>query len=489
MPIERDGQPGRPASRRWSGPCWSADPCGSASESRVTAASIAVLPPSRNPKRTRGCHACRYGVPVRWLGRRRLDGRIKQAKRDAHQKIGYADLIGCPLSKPAEFPVYLTGSVTLRRQERFGRTMALRTKDALPRGHQFEGYRIEGVLGTGAFGITYRAREIELGRWVAIKEYFPRELVGRAKNRTTVRASHRDESETYKFSIDCFRDEAKVLVNFDHPNIISVYRYFMANGTGYLVMPFTKGETLQDRLDRDRTLPEDDITRLVLPLLDGLEQVHEAGFLHRDIKPSNIMIKRNGEVKLMDFGIAHTKKLQTLTQPGTFLGTPAYMSPEQILGLPLDAQSDIFSFGIVLYEMFTGTKPFLDEETRSVSAKILKDRFRTPRSLNTRVPRRVQRIIKKCLRKKPSRRYNSMQELARALGRSIAGKTNKSVSLKRISDHLVEANVFEAPPESETVMITNVPGRGLFKNLLSAAVVLLVLAAAWAGYYYWSTTQ
>ena len=222
------------------------------------------MPPARNPKHVQASHAHQDArTPGRTLG-------YVAMSCDSH-----AYLIGPPLRYTGDFPVYLFRSVTVRRHLRLGRKMAPRTRDALPRGHQFEGYRIEGVLGTGAFGITYRAREIELGRWVAIKEYFPRELVSRAKNGTAVRATHRDDSETYKFSVESFRDEAKVLVNFDHPNIISIYRYFMANGTGYLVMPFARGETLQDRLDRDRTLPEEEITRLIMPLLDGLEQVHE----------------------------------------------------------------------------------------------------------------------------------------------------------------------------------------------------------------------
>ncbi|HUT49414.1 MAG TPA: serine/threonine-protein kinase [Alphaproteobacteria bacterium] len=227
----------------------------------------------------------------------------------------------------------------------------------MPRGHQFEGYRFEGVLGTGAFGITYRAREIELGRWVAIKEYFPRELVSRAKNEISVRPTHRDDSETYKFCVDCFRDEAKVLVNFDHPNIISVYRYFMANGTGYLVMPFTKGETLQDRLDRDRTLPEDDITQLMLPLLDGLEQVHAAGFLHRDIKPSNIFMHEDGTPVLIDFG-ASLQAVRDRRREAASPVTPGYSPFEQYSPKGRHGPwTDIYAVGATLYHAISGAPP------------------------------------------------------------------------------------------------------------------------------------
>jgi serine/threonine protein kinase len=235
--------------------------------------------------------------------------------------------------------------------------MAPRTKDALPRGQQFEGYRIEGVLGTGAFGITYRAREIELGRWLAIKEYFPRELVSRAKNGITVRTTHRDDSETYKFCVDSFRDEAKTLVNFDHPNIIPVYRYFMANGTGYLVMPFAKGETLQDRLNRDRTLPENEIMRIIMPLLDGLEEVHEAGFLHRDIKPSNIFIQEDGTPILIDFG-ASRQAVRDRRREAASPVTPGYSPFEQYSPKGRHGPwTDIYAVGATLYHMVHGSPP------------------------------------------------------------------------------------------------------------------------------------
>jgi serine/threonine protein kinase len=235
--------------------------------------------------------------------------------------------------------------------------MAQRTKDALPRGHEFEGYRIEGVLGTGAFGITYRARDVELGRWVAVKEYFPRELVSRAKNGLTVRAMHRDESETYKFSIDCFRDEAKVLVNFDHPNIIAVYRYFMANGTGYLVMPFTKGETLQDHLDRERTLPEAEINKILMPLLDGLAEVHEAGFLHRDIKPSNIFVQEDGTPVLIDFGASRQAVRDRRREAGSPV-TPGYSPFEQYSPKGRHGPwTDIYAVGATLYHAISGAPP------------------------------------------------------------------------------------------------------------------------------------
>jgi serine/threonine-protein kinase len=202
------------------------------------------------------------------------------------------------------------------------------------------------------------------------------------------------------------------------------------------------------------------------------------------------MVKRNGEVKLMDFGIAHTRHLDALTMPGTLIGTPAYMSPEQILGQPLDARSDIFSFGIVLYEMLTGVKPFTDEETRAVTAKIMKDGFTSPRRVNSAIPWGLQRIIKTCLKKKPARRYASMMDLEKKLGKRLAGRTTKAASLLRISDYLVSRKVFDAAPEQETMIITGRPGTLVQRiTTVSTGAVLLLLAAGAGSFYYFKTMQ
>ena len=358
--------------------------------------------------------------------------------------------------------------------------MALRTKDALPRGHQFEGYRIEGVLGTGAFGITYRAREIELGRWVAIKEYFPRELVGRAKNRTTVRASHRDESETYKFSIDCFRDEAKVLVNFDHPNIISVYRYFMANGTGYLVMPFTKGETLQDRLDRDRTLPEDDITRLVLPLLDGLEQVHEAGFLHRDIKPSNIFMQEDGNPVLIDFG-ASRQAVRDRRREAASPVTPGYSPFEQYSPKGRHGPwTDIYAVGATLYHAISGAPP------PDIFERIENDRMVPAREVGRGIYRpTLLAAIDKALELSPHTRppdvatwRESIESRSRPVPTGDAGGKKQT---GKDSDTL-----FASPAEAAVAAAAAVKGHrvGSRRRALRIGGALVLLIIAGAGAYY-----
>jgi serine/threonine-protein kinase len=330
-------------------------------------------------------------------------------------------------------------------------------------------YQVLSELGTGGMATIYKAIQKTLDRPVAIKEL--------------KKAYHADEQIVQRFE-----REAKMSASFQHENIVHIYDYWKKPDF-CIVMEYVDGTDLADIIEKTGSVPVDVGIMIAIQVCSALDYAHMRGLIHRDIKPSNIMVKRNGEVKLMDFGIAHTKKLQTLTLPGTFLGTPAYMSPEQILGQSLDNQSDIFSLGIVLYEMFTGIKPFQDEETHSVTAKILKDRFLPPRRLNSDIPRRLQRVIKKCLKKKTAKRYQSVLDLARALGRRLIGTTNKSASLKRISDYLVEVKVFAAPPENETMVITKVPPGRLFKKLLVAAAVILTLAAGAAAYSYWKSGQ
>ncbi len=330
-------------------------------------------------------------------------------------------------------------------------------------------YQVLSEIGTGGMATIYKAIQKTLDRPVALKEL--------------KKAYHADEQIVARFE-----REAKMSASFQHENIVHIYDYWKKPDF-CIVMEYVDGTDLADIIEKTGSVPVDVGIMIAIQVCSALDYAHMRGLIHRDIKPSNIMIKRNGEVKLMDFGIAHTKKLQTLTLPGTFLGTPAYMSPEQILGQPLDNQSDIFSLGIVLYEMFTGIKPFQDEETHSVTAKILKDRFLPPRRLNSDIPRRLQRVIKKCLKKKTNKRYQSVLDLARALGKRLVGVTNKAASLKKISDYLVEVKVFAAPSESETMVITKAPTGRRFKKLLAAAAVILTLAAGAAGYSYWKSAQ
>ncbi len=327
-------------------------------------------------------------------------------------------------------------------------------------------YQIIEELGSGGMATVFKAVQKSLDRPVAIKEL--------------KKSFHADPTIVQRFE-----REARLAASFQHENIVHIYEYSRTELS--IVMEYVDGVTLSRVMDTTGLLPTDIGVMIALQVASALEYAHTRGLIHRDIKPGNIMIKRNGEVKLMDFGIARTKGQEALTQPGMLVGTPSYMSPEQAVGQQLDARSDIFSFGIVLYEMFTGAKPFQDEETASIAAKILKGKYIPPRSINSDLPRSVQRIIRKCLKNKPHKRPGSMQEVGRVLGKRIRGM-DKATSLKRISDYLVEAELVEAPLPDETVVIYRAPGMGMFTKTLLATATVLALSVAGIGYYYWTKT-
>jgi serine/threonine protein kinase len=330
----------------------------------------------------------------------------------------------------------------------------------MPRQQIKDEYEILGEIGAGGMATVYKAVQKSLGRPVAIKEL--------------KKAYHLDAQIVKRFE-----RESRVAASLQHENIVHIYDYWN-KPTYSIVMEYVDGANFADVIEKTGALPVDVGVMIAIQVSNALDYAHMRGFIHRDIKPSNIMIKRNGEVKLMDFGIAHTRNLEALTMPGTLIGTPAYMSPEQILGQQLDVRSDIFSFGVVLYELFTGVKPFSDDDSRSVTAKILKDKFLAPRRVNTEIPWRLQRLIKKCLRKKPHRRFGSMLEVERKLGRHLAGRTTKAASLLRIADFLVSRNIVEAVPEQENVIIAGrpTPGRRLKSALAATTVLLLLLSGA-----------
>jgi serine/threonine protein kinase len=334
----------------------------------------------------------------------------------------------------------------------------------MPRQQIKDEYEIVGEIGSGGMATVYKAVQKSLGRPVAIKEL--------------KKAFHLDAQIVKRFE-----RESRVAASLQHENIVHIYDYWN-KPTYSIVMEYVDGANFADVIEKTGALPVDVGVMIAIQVSNALDYAHMRGFIHRDIKPSNIMIKRNGEVKLMDFGIAHTRNLEALTMPGTLIGTPAYMSPEQILGQQLDVRSDIFSFGIVLYEMLTGVKPFNDDDDRSVTAKILKDKFLAPRRINSDIPWRLQRLIKKCLRKKPLRRYGSMMDVERDLGRYLAGRTTKAASLLRITDYLVSRKIFDAVPEQETVINTSIPATGGWRRSILPAAAALLLIAGTAIYYH-----
>jgi eukaryotic-like serine/threonine-protein kinase len=261
--------------------------------------------------------------------------------------------------------------------------------------------RIVEEVASGGMAVVYRAIQDPLGRTVAIKAL-----------KTSVAT---EESIATRFE-----REARSLAALQHENIIHVYDFHQERGALFIVMEFVQGTDLYDLLDRCGRLPYDVAAIAAMQVARALDYVHYRGIVHRDIKPANIMLSRSGGVKVMDFGIARDKNFEDLTEAGTGIGTPAYMSPEQVLGDKLDSRSDIFSLGVVLYQMLTGKKPFVEDEQKSAMHKIRLEPHMPVRKLNPEIPRELERIVDKCLEKRPADRWRSAQHMVIALERFLA---------------------------------------------------------------------
>ncbi|MEY2413768.1 MAG: eukaryotic-like serine/threonine-protein kinase [Acidobacteriaceae bacterium] len=277
---------------------------------------------------------------------------------------------------------------------------------ALATGTRLGPYEIVSAIGAGGMGEVYRARDTRLDRTVAIK-ILPRHLAERT-----------DAKER-------FDREARSISSLSHPHICHLYDVGAQDGTSYLVMEYLEGETLAERL-RKGALPSDKFFKIANEICEGLEKAHRSGVIHRDVKPGNIMLTKSG-AKLMDFGLA--KPLSTITPPseltatrsdpltekGILVGTVQYMSPEQLEGKELDGRSDIFSFGAVLYEMWTGTRAFEGKTHLSVASAIM-EREPAPLTSHARsTPANLNHVIKRCLAKDPDERWQTARDLASEL--------------------------------------------------------------------------
>lgn len=265
-------------------------------------------------------------------------------------------------------------------------------------------YEIRRELGQGAMGIVYEGFDPMIGRRVALK---------------TVRRDQLDRAEVEEI-LARFKREAQAAGRLNHPNVVAIYEYGEDEGTAFIAMEFIEGRELKDRLDAGERFPMSEIVRIMAQLLDALDYSHKSGVVHRDIKPSNIILLKDGTVKVADFGIARVES-STLTQAGSVLGTPSYMSPEQFMGQTVDGRSDLFSAGVILYQFLTGEKPFTGALT-TIMHKVLKEEPAAPSELNVQVPRPFDALIRKALAKRPDERFQSGREFAEAIKAAAAGQ-------------------------------------------------------------------
>ncbi|MGY8814626.1 MAG: protein kinase domain-containing protein [Gammaproteobacteria bacterium] len=230
-------------------------------------------------------------------------------------------------------------------------------RNALPNGHQVHWYVIQKVLGQGGLGITYLAEDANLGRQVAIKEYLPTDMAYREKN-SSIHPVSGETGELFNWGLDRFISEAQTLARFKHPNIVQVFSVFKENNTAYMAMEFEQGSGLDQNLKQKNTLPEQTLMNILLPLLDGLEQVHEIEFIHRDIKPANIYLREDGTPVLLDFGSAR-QSLSAQTSTLTAMVSPGFAPFEQYTskGERQGPWTDIYGLGATLYRSIIGRAP------------------------------------------------------------------------------------------------------------------------------------
>jgi predicted Ser/Thr protein kinase len=312
-------------------------------------------------------------------------------------------------------------------------------------------YEILGLLGMGGMGEVYKARDTRLGRTVAIK-VLPPDKVADPERKAR------------------FLHEAKAASALNHPHIVTVYDIAAEQGMDFIVMEFVSGKPLSSLIAR-AGIPLAEALKYGAQMADALSAAHAAGIIHRDLKPANVIVAETGSVKLLDFGLAklsgagnaESETTRTMhTQDGAIMGTVAYMSPEQAEGRATDWRSDIFALGVVLYEMITGQRPFRGESSLSILTGVLRDDPAPPRSLVADLPPEIDRVILRCLRKDPARRFQHMDDL--------------KVALEELREDSISGSI--------TVAVTPVAARRPRVPLRLVAIATAILLAAGAGLWF-----
>ena len=271
-------------------------------------------------------------------------------------------------------------------------------------------YRIEKVIGIGGMAIVFKATDMLMRRTVAVKIL-------------------KDEISADEQSVKRFINESKAVAMLSHPNIVNIYDVSVRDNIKYIVMEFVEGITLKNYMKHREVLNLREIVSYTTQILKALDHAHKKGIVHRDIKPQNIMLLKNGIIKVMDFGIAKLPNAETVTMTDKAIGTVYYISPEQVAGKNVDARSDLYSLGSMMYEMATGDMPFTAESPVSVALKHVNDAPVPPREINAMIPMGLEQIILRAMEKEPDERYQSAEAM---LGHLNKLRENPRIIFKKV---------------------------------------------------------
>lgn len=273
--------------------------------------------------------------------------------------------------------------------------------DTAPQG-KIGRYVIQGELGRGAMGVVYRAQDPAIGRTVAVK---------------TIRIGQFNDEREIKHVQDRMMREAQAAGILSHSNIVTIYDIQHENDTAFIFMEFVDGDTLEKLLLSDTPIDKQFMLRLMKQSAEALDYAHERGIVHRDVKPANIMVRRDGMAKIADFGIARMQS-HSLTQTGQILGTPNYMSPEQISGKPVDGRADQYSLAVMLYEVLTGEKPFVADSLPTLLFRVVSEMPQPVARLNPTLNPEIDEVLQRALAKSPDDRFPTCSEFIRSLERA-----------------------------------------------------------------------
>ena len=314
-------------------------------------------------------------------------------------------------------------------------------------GRTLGGFRVEGEIGRGGMGEVLLARQDTLNRPAVLKRIL-KDLAGQPE------------------LAERFQREARSAGAIHHQNVVAVYDLFTHRGAQYIAQEYVDGADLATVLLIEAPLPWRIASLLALEVSRGLEAVHALGTLHRDLKPANLLLGRRGEVKITDFGLAIDSSASPLTMPGVALGTPSYMAPEQLRCERVDARTDVFAFGCVLYEMLTGAPPFPAQSSptaesngaanETVAERIQRGRYRSVRRAARGVPRQLARMVERCLRAKPKRRIASARSLRRGL-ETLLWTPSPADCQAELARWLWERGMFESRNDETVVLVADSP--------------------------------